>query len=495
MVKRVFIILFATSLFFFSCGSKDDESHENQDDKESPELFENGENDEDEYFDNEGPDEVGDDDDDLQFLQTGGIAIFSHNKEGDKETLFSHKTILGQGGFFGFSIFDFSGEYWAVGALHESIPPYDFEKATGRVYFFRKGKLPENIEDAEFTLTHPELGLNVGFGFNLAKPCDINNDGFGDIVVSSHLANHGDDYAAGEFVVFYGSETGWSVENSSISRISDGLIKRADSMSQSLVCGDIDGDGFADVLAGGQNAGPELSGGGRQGMVAIFKGGEEGLEKHESQTLLPEVEQSKQYFGSSMIFEDIDGDGIKDLIVSGWGLKENDEANHTGGVYVYYGGNNWQDGPDKKYFGQKDSQFGSVIRIVEINGEKVIGVIAPQDGMQGKIHFLESEIEPGFVPQGMMNATESDSFSDFTVLNGVNEGGALLVAGGKRFFDGTGGLLCADIEGKTVSEWGKCPWQPQDVSGGFGYSVFSANGIDEENLTLIVGMPEYIHEF
>jgi hypothetical protein len=160
-------------------------------------------------------------------------------------------------------------------------------------------------------------------------------------------------------------------------------------MSQSLVCGDIDGDGFADVLAGGQNAGPDLTGGGSQGMVAFFKGSADGLGKNESWTLLPEVEEKAQYFGSSMILEDINGDEIQDLIVSGWGLKETEESDNTGGVYIYHGGTDWQNGPTQKVFGKKGSQFGSVIKLVKIGNQKLLGVIAPNEDKNGTIYFYD----------------------------------------------------------------------------------------------------------
>lgn len=501
-MKKLTGAIVAFSFFFLTaCDSskiqkgEDGEVVEDGNDNNDNDIEDVG-TDEDEPENNDGTDDIGTDDDTVepQQFQTGGINIF------DKELFFytdefRGKTILGQGGFFGYSIFRFNEKYWGIGALHESIPPYDFEKATGVLYIF-KGvqKIIDWWElDQAQRLTHPDLTINAGFSFTAAGACDINKDGFDDIVVSAHLAAYGAAYAAGELVVFYGSEDGWSVENSSISRLSETYIQQSDCISQSLVCGDIDGDGFDDVMAGGQNAGPNLTGGGSPGMVAFFKGSAEGLEENEYWVLTPLVEVKAQYFGSSMILEDMNGDDRKDLVVSGWGLKESAESDNTGGVYIYHGGTDWQKGPSETIFGTKDSQFGSVMKLVKVEGETLLGVIAPNTGKNGTIHFYDPSIMTEkftvTVP-ATLDMGSNGGFSDFdTISNGTE---TILVAGGKYFKDG-GRILCAAINPESIEELVECPWQPETTTGGFGYSVKNVGNIDAEGEEeLVVGMPEYI---
>ncbi|HPS28630.1 MAG TPA: integrin alpha [bacterium] len=496
MKKLIVAIIAVSFLFFTACDNSkvqkgdDSEVVNDENDNEINDL-ENDVTEPDETGEDSADEDVNDADADfVESLQTGGVVIFS-SQSGDKKNMFSSKTILGQGGFFGYSIFSFNDEYWGIGALHESVPPYDFEKATGKLYIFKRGKLPETIGDAQFVLTHPDLTINAGFSFTAAGTCDINKDGFDDIVVSSHLASYGTAYAAGELVVFYGSEDGWSEENSSISRLSEKYIQQSDCISQSLVCGDIDGDGYDDVMAGGQNAGPNLDGGGSPGMVAFFRGSAEGLEENEYWVLTPLVEAKAQYFGSSMILEDINGDDQKDLIVAGWGLKESEEADNTGGIYIYYGGADWQKGPSETEFGTKDSQFGSVIKMVEVGGKKGIGVLAPNESLHGNIYFFGAFSSPLEVQNGIL-PSDSGAFSDFETVNGVSNYDTLVVAGGKYFFGG-GGLLCAGIGEDYAFEWEICPWQPDGMSGGFGYSVKNIGDINGDNrVEIVVGMPEYI---
>ena len=156
------------------------------------------ENDEDENSDADSPEndnETPGDDSDYEELQTGGIYIFSDfDKSGNAH---QSREILGNGGFFGFSIMTLSDKYWAVSAIHESIPAFDWDKATGKLYIFEKEKKIEKLEDAAFVLNHPDKSLNVGFGYAAAELCDINGDGFDDLAVSSHLATFNNLSAAG----------------------------------------------------------------------------------------------------------------------------------------------------------------------------------------------------------------------------------------------------------------------------------------------------------
>lgn len=505
-MMRFSVVVIILAMFVISCDNDTKKATDNENTDEATDTEVTDETTDeaiDEVTDTEvedkADDEVDDaDSDELQQLQTGGIVVYDNSQTANPVT------VLGQGGFFGYSVFELNETHWAVSAIHESIPPYDFEKATGVLYVIPQVDNFSSLESLDLNstsvkrITHPEEKYNAGFGFTTAGPCDINNDGSLDLVVSSHLANYGDLYAAGEVIAFYGGEQfgQWGKTNSSISRVSDGLIQKADAMSQSLVCGDIDGDGFDDVLAGGQNAGPELAAGGSAGMVVFFKGSAEGLSENETWTLVPEVEEKAQYFGSSMILQDVNGDEIDDLIVSGWGLKDTKESDKTGGVYIYHGGTDWSKGPSLKAFGTRNSNFGTVIKLVKVGDQTLLGVIASDEGKNGTIYFFDpatmTEKFTVIVPT-TLDMGDTGGFSSFDIVkNGTKN---MLVAGGKYFKDG-GRILCADVTIDGAQELEECSWQPETTSGGFGFSVDVIDSVDATgNSHLIIGMPEYIHEF
>lgn len=490
-------------LFFCACGGSSDNETDNdiRSDSDEPgptgsdEDFEPGDFDDTEPADS---DEIGLDDSDpsepdeepANEQQTGGIYIFS-GFGGE----ISASEILGHGGFFGFSVFSLNDRYWGVSALHESFPPYDFENATGALHIFEKGAPVNSIDDAGFVLTHPDMLMQSGFGMSSAA-CDINGDGFDDIVVSAHLAENNGLYASGQVIVFYGGESGWSGDDSSISTLSAAYQQKADSLGQSIVCLDYDGDGFDDVFAGGQNAGPELEGGGSPGMAAHFAGSAEGLSEHETWVLLPELSEKKQYFGSNMAKSDINGDGLPDLMIGGWGLKEDGSAPNGGGIYIYLSGSDWQSGADIKLFGVEDSQFGTALKVVEIAGRKYIGTVAPNEGGHGSVHLFDvSDTSRRFdIPLDQLAVLGEGSASDFDVVKTAG-GREMIVIGGKYFADG-GAVVCAEFEDDGFAAPELCPWQPEGVSGGFGYSVANVGDIDGSGAeSLVVGKPEYIHRF
>ncbi len=507
-IAKILLVLFLVPLVSCGSGSSDEPANETGDDGVDTEIRDdddpardgdsaedNDESDsgahadeEQNYNDSDNGNEISDEDAGFEELQTGGIYIFSgFDESGNAES----REILGNGGFFGFSILSLSDKYWAVSAIHESIPAFDWDKATGKLYIFEKEKRVEKLEDAAFVLGHPEKSLNVGFGYAATELCDINGDGFDDLAVSSHLATFNNLSAAGEIVVFYGGGSGWNENNASISRLSSEYMQKADSMSQSLACLDYDNDGFADVFAGGQNAGPELEGGGSQGMVALFKGSAAGLSEHENSVLLPEVEEKAQYFGSGMITDDFNGDTLPDLAVAGWGLKKDESSANSGGVYIYSGGNDWKNGAAEKIFGLQDSQFGSMVKVVDIAEKKHLGVLAPKEEKYGAVYIFDAG---NFSSTAVLNVPEmpelgEGTLSDFDIIK-ISETSDLLIAGGKTF--GSGGMiLCAKIEnGMPATAFEKCPFQPASPEGGFGYSVKNIG-----NGEIVVGKPEYIHRF
>ncbi|HPA58019.1 MAG TPA: hypothetical protein PLT70_11385, partial [bacterium] len=164
-------------------------------------------------------------------------------------------------------------------------------------------------------------------------------------------------------------------------------------------------------------------------------------------------------------------------------------------VYIYHGGTDWQNGPTLKVFGTKGSQFGSVIKLVKIGDQKLLGVIAPNEDKNGTIYFYDpatmTEKFTVKVPS-TLNMGESGGFSDFDTIRD-KDGNFILVAGGKYFKDG-GRILCAEITSGSVEELVECGWQPEETTGGFGFSVKNVDSVDATGVEhLIVGMPEYIH--
>ncbi len=169
-----------------------------------------------------------------------------------------------------------------------------------------------------------DLEANEGaysvFGHSVASAGDINGDGFADVIVGA-----GD---PGHVYVYLGSGSALSSTPAFIL-----APPGADGTHPCFGCsiasaGDIDGDGFADVIVGAPTAY------GKAGRVHVYLGGGSGLTSTPALDLAsPAGGSIEAFFGSSVASAgDINGDGFVDVIVAAEG-----KFGEAGHVYVYLG--------------------------------------------------------------------------------------------------------------------------------------------------------------
>jgi len=165
-----------------------------------------------------------------------------------------------------------------------------YAEGTGRVYVYpgRAGGVGPHTR-----LTGPD-GISRGFGAVLVTPGDVNGDGYGDLVVGMRN-NRGTPV---RLHVYHGGPAGLPTEpTASI----DGVGGAASAAS---AAGDVNGDGYADLVVGPVGL-----------SVRLYFGSATGLPATPSQTLaLPD---STNLFGVGVAgVGDLNGDGRGDLVVS-----------------------------------------------------------------------------------------------------------------------------------------------------------------------------------
>jgi len=115
-----------------------------------------------------------------------------------------------------------------------------------------------------------------------------------------------------------------------------------------IVCGDVDGDGYDDILI-------EAHYNNNRGRVYLFYGGPD---MDTTADLIFEGQNEGDLFGSSICCGDIDNDGYEDIVIGACAYREN-----HGRAYLYWGGarNSMDVNPDKIFVGEqeKGSQFGA----------------------------------------------------------------------------------------------------------------------------------------
>jgi len=166
------------------------------------------------------------------------------------------------------------------------------------------------------------------YGYSVACAGDVNGDGYDDVIVGAH-GNDGGGSSIGETYVYYGSNSGLS----SSPDWSDQGEASSDYFGYSVSsAGDVNGDGFSDVIVGayGNDDGP----GDDAGEVYVYHGSSSGLSA--SPDWSDQGEAAGDYFGFSVATAgDVNGDGYDDVIV---GANENDGGgSNAGEVYVYRG--------------------------------------------------------------------------------------------------------------------------------------------------------------
>ncbi|KUO15448.1 FG-GAP-like repeat-containing protein [Streptomyces dysideae] len=147
---------------------------------------------------------------------------------------------------------------------------------------------------------------------------DFNGDGYRDIAIGAAGATVGSQQAAGAVVVMYGSSSGISATRKTVitqnSTGVPGAAEWGDLFGASLAAGDLDRDGYSDLVVGA----PHESIGDRDGVGAatVIWGGKSGLSGGKG---LPQPSDLAEWggFASGVAIGDFDGDGDNDVTLTG----------------------------------------------------------------------------------------------------------------------------------------------------------------------------------
>lgn len=259
---------------------------------------------------------------------------------------------------------DFNGDGYADIAVGAS----QVESAAGRVHVYY-GSSTGPGPSPDRTLESP-AGPGGQFGVRVTAVGDVDGDGYADLAVAANGAAGG----LGRVYVYLGSAAGVPTAPSS-TLLPPTLGTR--SFSTGLAGGDINGDGYSDVVVGGT---PTTSSNG--GWLHVFYGTATGLPDRPSQTVSGPIDV---YFGYFLDVGDFDGDGRADVLASAW------PANGTGQAFAYPGtptglattASATMNNPDGMgLFGQ-----GGLIAVGDLNGDgRGDAAVGDYNSSTGRIH-------------------------------------------------------------------------------------------------------------
>ncbi|MCF6235306.1 MAG: FG-GAP-like repeat-containing protein [Gammaproteobacteria bacterium] len=196
----------------------------------------------------------------------------------------------------------------------------------GRVYLFH-GSTSGPAAAADWTSSGDSSGDYYGFAVSSAG--DVNGDGFADVLIGANLDTPSilsPRLSAGRLFVYHGSASGLSTTADWIFDNEQPYAQLGSSVSG---IGDINGDGFDDILGGATHYNLQQE---NEGAALLFFGSATGL-SITSVTL--SMGQEQALFGASVSGAgDVDGDGIADFIV-GANLYDTTGGSNAGAVFLY----------------------------------------------------------------------------------------------------------------------------------------------------------------
>ncbi len=330
--------------------------------------------------------------------------------------------------------------------------------------------------------------IGASFGFSVASAGDVDKDGFSDVVVGAPNYNN-----IGAVFVFYGNQQG--IDAVFPTQIDGNQVNENFGFSVASA-GDVDADGFSDLIVGADHHFLSQI---NDGAAFIYHGSAQGISTNTMATL--GYNQPNAAMGTSVASAgDVNGDGFSDVIVGAIGYS-NSQTNE-GGAFIFLGSAVGVSTTIATTLESNAANAGFGISVAlagDMNGDGYSDVIVGAAGFaavngaaflyagsdagvdSASITQLQPSTPNGNFGYSVASAGDvnGDGYSDViigapTYSNGVSqEGGAFIYHGAPNGCDTIAGATLSNAQ--VGAEMGNCVNSAGDVNGdGFGDVIVSA---------------------
>jgi uncharacterized repeat protein (TIGR01451 family) len=368
----------------------------------------------------------------------------------------------------------------------------------GRAYVYL-GSAAGLASSAAWTAESDQEEAN--FGFAVATAGDVNGDGYSDVIVGAHVYDNGQ-WHEGRAYVYLGSASGlgttaaWMAESDQVNGYFGDSVATA---------GDVNGDGYSDVIVGA----PMYDNGQvDEGRAYVYLGSASGLAGTAAWTA--ESNQVDAYLGYSVATAgDVNGDGYSDVIV---GAPDYDNVeNMEGRAYVYLGSASGL-GSTPAWTAESNqggAQFSrSVATAGDVNGDGYSDVIVGAFGYDnGELNegmafvYLGSATGLGTTADWTAESNQVDAYLGFSVATAgdVNgDGFSDVIVGASNYSNGQTNegrayVFCGGPDGlASVSAWTAAG---EATSNNFGFSVATAGDVNGDGYSDVVVGADYYSSY
>ncbi|MBI5487931.1 MAG: VCBS repeat-containing protein [Deltaproteobacteria bacterium] len=211
------------------------------------------------------------------------------------------------------------------------------------------------------------------FGQSVATAGDVNGDGYADVLIGANGQDGGADDEGGAFV-YLGSASGIA-SRPSMSLDNPDNDEEGDFGVSVAGAGDVDADGYADIIVGAMNQSNDSP---SEGNAFVYRGGPAGVPTSPSSRIDNPTNQRYAHFGVSVAgVGDLNGDGYSDVAVGAFYQDSGTEC--EGNAFVYHGGpsgipvtpSTTLDNPA----GEEDGQFGRSVATSRDGGGAAVPLV------------------------------------------------------------------------------------------------------------------------